>query len=62
MTRYNAVIEEHHVDAEYRDSRRAAYRILSPGRKFALRRLVLFVLVSLAVIWVWRTLTGGLPI
>ena len=62
MTRYNAVTETHHVDAEYRDSRRAAYRILSPGRKFALRRLVLFVLVSLAVIWVWRTLTGGLPI
>jgi sodium-dependent dicarboxylate transporter 2/3/5 len=45
----------------YRDSRRAAARILSPGKKHALRRLVSFVLVSALVWYVWNTLTGSLP-
>ena len=45
----------------YRDSRRAAFRILEPGKRFALRRFLLFVLVTVAAIVIWRTLTEALP-
>ena len=45
----------------YRDSRRAAYRILRPGVRHALRRFLLFVLVMAAAIAIWNTLTVSLP-
>lgn len=45
----------------YRDSRRAAFRILEPGKTHALRRFLLFVLVAAIVFVVWRTLTGSFP-
>jgi sodium-dependent dicarboxylate transporter 2/3/5 len=45
----------------YRDSRRAAFRILQPGKTHALRRVLSFVLVAALVIYIWNTLTGGLP-
>jgi len=45
----------------YRDSRRAASRILHPGKRFALRRVLLFVAVTLAAVVIWRTLTISLP-
>jgi sodium-dependent dicarboxylate transporter 2/3/5 len=45
----------------YRDSRRAAFRILQPGKTHALRRFVSFVLVAALVVYVWRTLTGDFP-
>jgi sodium-dependent dicarboxylate transporter 2/3/5 len=45
----------------YRDSRRAAFRILQPGRTHALRRLVSFVLVAALVLYVWNFLTGSFP-
>jgi sodium-dependent dicarboxylate transporter 2/3/5 len=45
----------------YRDSRRASFRILQPGKTHALRRFLLFVLVA-AVAWFgWRALTAGFP-
>jgi len=45
----------------YRDSRRAAARILTPGKKFALRRFMSFVAVAVLVLYVWNTLTIGFP-
>jgi len=45
----------------YRDSRRAAYRILQPGIRHALRRFLLFIVVLAAAVWVWNTLTVSLP-
>lgn len=45
----------------YRDSRRAAARILWPGKKHGLRRFVSFLLVGALVLYVWNTLTGSFP-
>ena len=45
----------------YRDSRRAAFRILQPGKTHALRRFLLFIAVSVAVVLIWRTTTVSLP-
>lgn len=45
----------------YRDSRRAASRILHPGKRFALRRALLFVAVTLAAVAIWNTVTVSLP-
>jgi len=45
----------------YRDSRRAAARILQPGKTHALRRFVSFILVAVLALYVWNTLTGGFP-
>ncbi len=45
----------------YRDSRRAAYRILRPGVRHALRRFLLFVLVMAVAVAIWNTLTVSLP-
>ena len=45
----------------YRDSRRAAFRILQPGRRHALRRALSFLAVALAVWVVWRLTAGVLP-
>ena len=45
----------------YRDSRRAASRILQPGKRFALRRVLLFVAVTLAAVAIWNTVTVSLP-
>jgi len=45
----------------YRDSRRAAYRILRPGVRHALRRFLLFILVTAAAVAIWNTLTVSLP-
>jgi sodium-dependent dicarboxylate transporter 2/3/5 len=45
----------------YRDSRRAAARILQPGKKHALRRFLSFVVVAALVLYVWRELTGTFP-
>lgn len=45
----------------YRDSRRAAFRILRPGKTHALRRFLLFVFVTAAAWVIWRTLTVSLP-
>ena len=45
----------------YRDSRRAAFRILQPGKTHALRRFLLFVVVTAAVLAIWNTLTATLP-
>jgi sodium-dependent dicarboxylate transporter 2/3/5 len=45
----------------YRDSRRAAFRILRPGRTHALRRFLSFIVVAALVIWTWRSLTVGFP-
>jgi len=45
----------------YRDSRRAAFRILQPGKTHALRRFLLFIAVSAAVVLIWRTTTVSLP-
>jgi len=45
----------------YRDSRRAAYRILQPGIRHALRRFLLFIAVVVTAIWVWNTFTANLP-
>ena len=49
------------VKIGYRDSRRAASRILHPGKRFALRRALLFIAVTLAAIAIWKTLTLNLP-
>ena len=45
----------------YRDSRLAAYRILRPGVRHALRRFLLFVAVMVAAVAIWNTLTVSLP-
>ncbi|MBT8047692.1 MAG: DASS family sodium-coupled anion symporter [Xanthomonadales bacterium] len=45
----------------YRDSRRASARILTPGKRHALRRFVSFVLVSAVTLYVWVTLTSSFP-
>ena len=45
----------------YRDSRRAAFRILQPGETHALRRFLLFVVVTAASLAIWNTLTASLP-
>ena len=45
----------------YRDSRRAALRVLHPGRTHGLRRLLTFVVVAAAVWWVWQLLSGVFP-
>jgi sodium-dependent dicarboxylate transporter 2/3/5 len=45
----------------YRDSRRAAARILWPGKKHGLRRVISFVLVGALVLYIWNTLTGSFP-
>ena len=45
----------------YRDSRRAAFRVLQPGRTHGLRRLLTFLLVAAAVWWVWQSLSGVFP-
>ena len=45
----------------YRDSRRAAARILEPGKTHALRRFLSFLLVAAVVLFVWNTLTGSFP-
>ena len=45
----------------YRDSRRAAFRVLQPGRTHALRRFLLFVAVGAAVLFVWNLLSGIFP-
>lgn len=45
----------------YRDSRRAAYRILRPGVRHALRRFLLFIAVLAAAVWIWNTVTISLP-
>jgi sodium-dependent dicarboxylate transporter 2/3/5 len=45
----------------YRDSRRASFRILHPGRKHALRRFLSFLLVGVLAWWAWTALTVSLP-
>lgn len=45
----------------YRDSRRAAFRILQPGKRHALRRFLLFIAVTAAAIGIWNTVTHTLP-
>jgi sodium-dependent dicarboxylate transporter 2/3/5 len=45
----------------YRDSRRAAFRILQPGKRHALRRFLLFILVTAAAAGIWNTVTASLP-
>ena len=45
----------------YRDSRRAAFRILQPGRTHAVRRFLSFVIVGALVLLVWNTLTASFP-
>ena len=45
----------------YRDSRRAASRILQPGKRHVLRRFLLFIAVSLLAGYLWQSLTAGLP-
>jgi len=41
----------------YRDSRRAAFRILQPGKRHALRRFLLFVAVTAAALYIWNAVT-----
>jgi sodium-dependent dicarboxylate transporter 2/3/5 len=43
----------------YRDSRRAAYRILGGRRRHVLVRLLLFVVVAALAWWAWHALTAG---
>jgi sodium-dependent dicarboxylate transporter 2/3/5 len=45
----------------YRDSRRAAARILSPGKKHGLRRFISFIIVGALVLYVWNALFGSFP-
>ena len=44
----------------FRDSRRAAFRILQPGKRHALRRFLLFVAVTVAAVAIWNTVTESL--
>lgn len=46
---------------EYRDSRRASFRVLQPGSKHGLRRFLSFLAVALLALWVWSALTASLP-
>ena len=45
----------------YRDSRRAAFRILQPGVRHGLRRFLLFIAVTTAAVLIWNTVTESLP-
>jgi sodium-dependent dicarboxylate transporter 2/3/5 len=45
----------------YRDSRRAAFRILQPGKRHALRRFLLFIAVTAAAVLIWNSVTETLP-
>ena len=45
----------------HRDSRRAAFRVLAPGKTHALRRFLSFLLVAGISFFVWRMLTGSFP-
>ena len=45
----------------YRDSRRAAFRILQPARTHALRRVLTFLAVAAVVWYVWNALSGVFP-
>jgi sodium-dependent dicarboxylate transporter 2/3/5 len=45
----------------YRDSRRAAFRVLQPGKTHVLRRFLSFVLVAAIAFFVWNTLTESFP-
>ena len=45
----------------YRDSRRAAFRVLQPGRTHGLRRLLTFFIVAAAAWWAWQSLSGVFP-
>lgn len=45
----------------YRDSRRAAFRVLQPGRTHALRRFLSLLVVGAAVWYVWNLLSGIFP-
>ncbi len=45
----------------YRDSRRAAFRIMQPGKRHALRRFLLFILVTVAAVAFWNTVTVTMP-
>ncbi len=44
----------------HRDSRRAAFRILRPGEKHALRRFLSFIAVAVIALVTWNTLTASL--
>ena len=46
----------------YRDSRRAAFRILRPGKRYALRRFLLFVLVTAVAIFIWNSATADFSV
>ena len=45
----------------YRDSRRAAFRVLQPGRTHALRRFLSLLVVGAAAWYVWNLLSGIFP-
>ena len=45
----------------YRDSRRAAFRVLEPGRTHALRRFLSFLVVAAGVWFTWNLLSGIFP-
>ncbi len=45
----------------YRDSRRAAFRVLQPGRTHALRRFLSFIVVIVAAWYVWSLLSHVFP-
>lgn len=45
----------------YRDSRRAAFRVLEPGRRHALRRFLSFLVVAAATWFLWNLLSGVFP-
>ena len=56
------MVKDNNISAKvaYRDSRRAASRILQPGKRHVLRRFLLFIAVSLLAIFLWQTFTAGL--
>ena len=45
----------------YRDSRRAAARVLTPGKTFPLRRFISFVVVAVAALLAWNLLADTFP-
>lgn len=45
----------------YRDSRRAAFRVLHPGQTHGVRRLLTFIVVGVAVWWLWNALSAVFP-